>query len=296
MKPCKLYKKLKEKKVQCISCSHRCIIAKEKKGICGIRKNINGDLYLLVHEKPISLNVDPIEKKPLYHFLPRTKSFSIGCFGCNFKCDFCQNYEISQFREFYPENILEKIPKKNAKKIVEKAIENNCKSISYTYTEPSIWAEFVYEISKLAKSRNLKNIWVTNGYMTKESLKYFTKEKLIDAMNIDLKSFSEIFYQKYCGAKINPVLDSIKSAHKKGIHLEITTLIIPGLNDSEKELKEIAKFIYLVDNKGEIPWHILRFFPTYKMQDRGITPLETLKKAEKIRKEAGLRFVHLGNV
>ncbi|MEM4330854.1 MAG: AmmeMemoRadiSam system radical SAM enzyme [Candidatus Pacearchaeota archaeon] len=280
--------------VQCYACNHKCKIKKNLTGICAVRKNINNRLFLLNYGKIVSESVDPIEKKPLYHFLPNTKTYSICAVGCNFKCEWCQNFHISQAskegfifgRERKPEEI------------VKNAIMLNCPSISYTYTEPTVWSEFVLEVSRLAKKEGLKNIWVTNGYFSKECLNYFSKEKLIDAMNIDLKCFKEETYQQYCGAKLKNVLKSIKEAHKFKIHLEITTLLIPKINDSVEEIRNIAKFIFSLDKKGKIPWHISRFFPMYKFagKEHIETPLETLKKAYEIGKEEGLKFVYIGNI
>jgi pyruvate formate lyase activating enzyme len=287
MKECELYKTEKGK-VRCLACSHKCLIIDDKAGICGVRKNIGNRLYLLVYGKVASMNIDPIEKKPLYHFLPHTKTFSIGTVGCNFKCDFCQNFEISQAPKqgrIFGEEI-------KPEKIVEKAIQSGCKSIAYTYNEPAIFIEFVKDIAKIAKKKELKNILVTNGYFSKESFDYISA--YIDAMNIDFKAFSEKFYLKYCGGRLKPVLETIKRAHDKGIHIELTTLVIPGLNDSDRELRQIAKFIASVDK--DIPWHISRFFPMYKMLNKSITPISTLERAEEIGKKAGLKFVHFGNV
>jgi len=286
MKLAELYKKEKNK-IRCLACSHKCLISENSTGICGVRRNIKNKLYLLVYGKVAAMNVDPIEKKPLYHFLPGTRSFSIGTVGCNFKCDFCQNFEISQApkrgtifgKEISPEEI------------VKRAIQTKCKSISYTYTEPAIFIEFVKDVAIIAKKKKLKNVLVTNGYFTKESFDYI--KDYADAMNIDLKSFNEDFYRKYCGGELKPVLDTIKRAHEKGIHIELTTLVIPTLNDSEKEFEKIAKFIASVDKN--IPWHISRFFPMYKMLNREITPLETLRRAEGIGKKY-LNYVHIGNV
>jgi len=293
MKECVLYEKLKNKKntVRCSACSQRCVISDNKVGICGVRKNIKGKLYLLVYGKVIAAHVDPIEKKPLYHFLPGSQSYSIATARCNFRCLWCQNYDISQYKEFPRREIPGK--ETTPEKIVEDAIKTKCKSISYTYTEPAIFVEFAIDTAKLAKKKNLKNIFVTNGYITPECLDYITG--YVDAMNIDLKSFSDDFYRKYCGAThgIKPVLDNIKLAHEKKIHIEITTLVIPGLNDSDEEFEKIAKFIASVDKN--IPWHISRFFPMYKMLDKPITPFETLKKAEKIGKKY-LNHVYIGNV
>ena len=275
--------------VRCTACAHRCLIPDGKTGICNVRKNINGKLYLLVYGKVAAKHIDPIEKKPLYNFMPHTKTFSIGTFGCNFKCDFCQNADISQFKEFFGDKILgEKI---TPEKIVEEAIKTKCESIAYTYNEPAIFIEFVKDTAKIAKKKKLKNILVTNGYFTEESLNYI--KDYIDAMNIDLKSFSDDFYKKYCKARLQPVLDTIKRVSKTKIHIEITTLIIPGLNDSEQELEKIVKFISSLDKN--IPWHISRFFPHYKMMNRPITPIKTLEKAHEIGKKY-LKYVYIGNV
>jgi pyruvate formate lyase activating enzyme len=284
MHECVLYKKLSEEEVQCIACNHRCMIDNGNRGICGVRENINGKLYLLVYGLVVSENIDPIEKKPLYHFLPKTKTYSIGTVGCNFKCYFCQNHTISQMREIVGRETT-------SEEIVKRAIETGCESISYTYNEPTIFAEFVKDTAILARKKGLKNILVTNGYMTKECLEFLGKD--IDAMNIDLKSSDEKFYNKICKARLKPVIETIKLAHEKGIHIEITTLVIPGENDSIRNFENIAEFISEIDK--EIPWHISRFFPMYKMRDKSATSLETLKKAEAIGKKY-LKHVYLGNI
>jgi pyruvate formate lyase activating enzyme len=284
MKECVLYKKEKNKRVRCLACSHKCLILKNNFGICRVRKNIDGKLYLLVYGKIVAKNVDPIKKKPLYHFLPNTHTYSIGTIGCNFKCDFCQNFDISQLKEIVGDELT-------SKEIVEEAVKTGCKSISYTYNEPTIFAEFVRDVAVLAKEKGLKNIFITNGYMSEECFGFL--ENCIDAMNIDLKSFNEKFYNKNCKANLKPVLETIKRAHKKRIHIEITTLIIPHENDSDKEFENIAKFISSIDKN--IPWHISRFFPMYKMTNKEITSLDSLKKAEKIGKKY-LNHVYIGNV
>jgi len=287
MKECVLYKKEKGN-VRCFACAHKCLISEGKTGICGVRKNIKGKLYLLVYGKVVATHIDPIEKKPLYHFLPNTKTYSFGTVGCNFRCLWCQNADISQAPKegkIFGQDIT-------PSQIVEQALKTGCPSISYTYNEPTIFIEFVKDCAVLAKKKGLKNVLVTNGYMTKECLDFIAP--YTDAMNIDLKSFSEEFYIKHCGGKLKPVLETIKRAHKKGIHIELTTLIIPGLNDSEKEFEQIAKFIAKIDKN--IPWHILRFFPMYKMLDKESTPIETLKKAEETGKREGLKYVHFGNI
>ncbi len=284
MHECILYKKLKDDEVQCIACNHKCIIDENMKGICGVRKNVNGKLNLLVYGFIASENIDPIEKKPLYHFLPNTNTYSIGTVGCNFKCYFCQNYRTSQVRESIGKEV-------SPKEIVDRALKSGCKSISYTYNEPTIFAEFVKEVAVIARKKGIKNILVTNGYMSKECLDFLGN--YIDAMNIDLKSSNEKFYNKICGAKLSPVLHTIKDAYDRGIHIEITTLIIPGENNSVQEFEHIAQFIAHIDRN--IPWHISRFFPMYKMRDKEITSLDSLKKAESIGKKY-LKNVYIGNV
>lgn len=286
MKEAQFYKKLKNNIVQCQLCPHFCTVNNNDTSKCRIRKNINGKLYSLSFGNPISINIDPITKKPLYHFLLNTFTFSIGMAGCNLSCQWCQNWDLSQKN---PEEF--KIEGISPEEIVEEALKSGCPSISYTYSEPLISYEYVFDIAKLAKKKGLKNILVTNGFINKEPLEKIAP--YIDAANIDLKSFKESFYNKYCGGKLKPVLETIKRFHKAGIHVELTTLVIPGLNDSSAEFEKIAKFIASVDKK--IPWHISRFFPQYKMFDKPITPIETLQRAEKI----GLKYlehVHLGNV
>ena len=274
--------------VRCFACAHKCFIRKSKVGICAVRRNVDGELYLLVYGKIASLAIDPIEKKPLYYFLPGSKSLSLGTVGCNFKCRWCQNYGISQASKKNDLFGHEKTPEE----LVELAIKYGCKSISYTYNEPTIWLEFVKDIAELARQKGIKNVLVTNGYFSKESFEFIAPH--IDAMNIDLKSLSSKTYEKYCGAKLRPILENIKRTYERGIHLELTTLVIPKVNDSEKELRKIANFISSLDKN--IPWHISRFFPIYKMKDRTFTPKETLEKAYEIGKKEGLKYVHLGNI
>lgn len=274
----------KNEKVKCNLCSHRCTILEGKSGICGVRKNNDGKLYSLVYGKAVSANVDPIEKKPLFHFLPGSKSFSFATAGCNFRCSFCQNFDISQ-----PSRITgEELP---PEEIVKLAIENNCKSIAYTYTEPTVFFEYALDTMKLAKKRGLRNLWVTNGYYTKETLE--TMHQWLDAVNIDLKSMDEKFYLKTTGAKLQHVLDSIKRTHEAGVWTEITTLVIPGHNDSDANLRNMAEFIASVSK--DMPWHVSRFFPMHKMLDTPITPIETLERAYGIGKNAGLDYVYVGN-
>jgi pyruvate formate lyase activating enzyme len=272
-------------KVKCLACAHECLLALNARGKCFIRKNINNSLVLEAYGASASFGVDVIEKKPLYHFLPGSLTFSFGTLGCNFKCFFCQNHEISMPKSFsFKKNL-------SPTEAVSLALFNNCKSISYTYNEPLVFAEYALDTAHYAKSKSLKNILVTNGFFSKSSLELFSK--VIDAVNIDLKSFSDDFYKEHCKASLLPVLRAIKFFHKKNIWVEITTLLIPGLNDSEDEIRNIAKFIASVNRN--IPWHISRFFPMYKAQ-LDITPIKTLELAKKIGEEVGLNFMYIGNV
>ncbi len=305
MKECILYKKLDNNKVQCTACKQNCIIPENNTGICAVRQNKDGKLYLLVYGKAASVNTDPIEKKPLYHFLPGTEIFSLGTVGCNFACDFCQNWDISQVTKNLKNKLLKENKIKNIdveigklgyelspEKIVDICIEKNIPSIAYTYNEPAIFLEYAYDTAKLANKKGLKNIFVTNGYETEEALKLI--KPYLDAMNIDLKSFNDDFYKKICKARLQPVLDTIKFAHKLGIWIEITTLLIPTKNDSDEELKKIADFISDIDKN--IPWHITAFHPDYKMKDVPSTSLNTLNKAYNIGKKAGLKYIYVGNI
>jgi len=289
MKEALLYQKLGEKNVQCVLCNHRCRIQEGQKGICGVRENQGGVLYTLVYRQLISRNVDPIEKKPLFHFAPGSRSFSIATVGCNFHCDFCQNYEISQMprdqKQIWGDDV-------SPEQIVAMAQKAGCRTIAYTYTEPTIYFEYALDIAKLASAKGLKNIFVTNGYMTEEALR--TIHPHLHGANVDLKSFGEEFYQKRCGARLQGVLQSLRVMKTLGVWVEITTLLIPGLNDSDEELHRLAEFI--VSLGRETPWHISRFHPMYKMLDHSPTSVRILEKARKIGLEVGLRYVYTGNV
>jgi len=285
-----LYEKLPGNLTHCYLCSHQCKIAEEKFGFCGVRQNIKGTLYTHVYAEVIAAHTDPVEKKPLYHFLPGTSSFSIATIGCNFHCSFCQNFKISQasLRDSsldYGERLL-------PEDVVRLALENHCKSISYTYTEPTIFFEYALDIAKIAKSQGLFNIFVTNGYMTKPCLEMI--RPYLDAANVDLKFFKDSSYKKICAASLEPVLNSIRLMHELGIWVEVTTLIIPGENDSEQELRGIAEFIAHVDKN--IPWHISRFHPDYKFVDYQMTSEKTLNLSYEFGKSAGLKFIYIGNV
>lgn len=287
-----LYERLDEKRVRCKTCPHFCLIGPNKRGICGVRENREGKLYALNYGKAAACHIDPIEKKPFYHFLPGTESLSIATVGCNLRCENCQNWEISQSPKPDKEILGEDLA---PEKIVEMALQNNLPSISYTYTEPTIFLEYALDTMKLAKKAGLKNTWVTNGYTSKETLELIYP--YLDAANVDLKSFSDEFYIKYCGARLQPILDNLKRMARKKIWLEITTLAIPTLSDSEKMFKNIAEFIK--NELGpETPWHISQFsgIISWKLKDLPDTPIETLKRAYEIGKEAGLKYVHIGNV
>jgi pyruvate formate lyase activating enzyme len=289
MKEAMFYEREADNHVRCGLCRFRCLIGDGARGICAVRENRGGTLYSLVYGKLCAEHVDPIEKKPLFHVMPGSTTYSIATVGCNFHCRHCQNFTISQVDRNAPIPGAEQTPQE----IVRRARENGCRSISYTYTEPTIFYEYAYDTARLAREAGLKNIFVTNGYISREALS--TIAPFLDAANIDLKGFSEGFYREYVHAKLSEVLDSIIEHRKQGIWLELTTLIIPGLNDSDSELQGIASFI--VANLGiDTPWHVSQFHPTYRLTDRPRTPVETLRRARDIGRAAGLRYVYEGNV
>jgi len=282
--------KRKENKVLCKACNQRCVLDVGEYGKCGIRKNENGDLYLVVYGLAAAFNIDPIEKKPLFHFLPGTEILSVGTVGCNFSCKFCQNFEISQYPQEHNYEVFGTTLMPET--IVNIAKTRKIPSIAFTYNEPVVVFEYAYDTFKLAKQNGIKTVFVSSGYETKEAID--TIKPYLDAANIDLKAFTDRFYREICGARLKPVLDSIEYTYKQGIWIEITTLIIPGENDSKEELRDIARFIASIDKN--IPWHVSRFYPMYKMLDRSPTPIEKLKEAYEIGKEEGLNYVYVGNV
>ncbi len=276
--------------VRCRLCSHFCRIEPSRRGLCGVRENRGGTLHTLVADRVAALHIDPVEKKPLYHFHPGTMTLSFGTMGCNFSCTFCQNSSLSQpprqglaieGRAITPDEL------------VQAALNNKTHSISYTYSEPTVFFELMLPTAKLAKTKGLANIIVSNGYQSPECLEELGP--YIDAANIDLKSFRDSFYQERCGARLKPVLRNLKRIKKLGWWLEVTTLIIPGLNDSSEELTELALFIGK-ELSTVTPWHISRFHPDFRMLDRPPTPVETLERAWRIGREAGLEYVYVGNV
>jgi pyruvate formate lyase activating enzyme len=290
MKEAMLYQKLDGGAVRCALCAHRCRIAARQRGICAVRENRDGVLYSLVYGRSISAAVDPIEKKPLYHFYPGARAFSIATAGCNFTCTFCQNADISQApREGRGwESWARDLP---PEQVVRLAQRERCTTIAYTYTEPTVFFEYAYDCSVLATKAGLKNIFVTNGYMTAEALE--TIGENLHAANVDLKG-SDAFYRKLCGGRQGPVLDSIRKMREMGVWVEVTTLIIPGHNDDEATLRALAEFLASVD--PDMPWHLSRFGPRYKLLDAPPTPVETLHRAAEIGYAAGLRYVYAGNV
>ena len=289
MKEAMFYERPGGSQVRCGLCRFKCLISDGARGICAVRENRGGTLYSLVYGKLCAEHVDPIEKKPLFHVMPGSRSYSIATEGCNFHCRHCQNYTISQVGRSAPVRGSDRTPQET----VQRAIENNCASISYTYTEPTIFYEFAYDTARLAREAGLKNIFVTNGYISREALT--TIAPYLDAANIDLKGFSEEFYRDIVHAHLPEVLDSIIEYKRQGIWLELTTLIIPGLNDSDAELQGIAGFI--AANLGiDTPWHVSQFYPTYELTDRPRTPVATLRRARDIGLAAGLRYVYEGNV
>ena len=290
MKEAVLYDRLEDRAVKCHLCRHGCKIDEGKKGICGVRLNKDGTLFTLVYDKVVSTNVDPIEKKPLFHFLPGSKSFSIATVGCNFFCTFCQNYSISQMPRDRGRIIGEAY---SPSEIVALAVANDCRSIAYTYTEPTIYYELARETMVEAKKSGVFNVFVTNGYMTRDMLD--DAKGLIDAANVDLKAFNDRFYLHYCKARREGVIDTLRYMKELGIWLEVTTLLIPTLNDDPTEVRELARFIRN-DLGAETPWHVSRYYPQYKEQGLPPTDVEALRRVRQVGLDEGLHHVYTGNV
>ena len=290
MKEALLYESLGEKRIRCNLCEHRCIITDGKLGVCNVRENRNGILYTLVYGQTISQHVDPIEKKPLYHFYPGSTSYSLATVGCNFRCQWCQNWEIAHLPRERGVITGYDSPPDN---IIRDAIASHSRSIAYTYTEPTIFFEYAYDIARLAHKAGIANVYVTNGYMTSEMLQMM--HPYLDAANVDLKAFQEKTYKRYVGSGLQPGLDRLVEMKKLGIWLEVTTLVIPGVNDDLEELRDVAKFM-VKELSPETPWHLSRFFPHYKMSNIPPTPLQTLHQAVEIGKDEGLHYIYMGNV
>jgi pyruvate formate lyase activating enzyme len=290
MKEAMFYTPLPEGEVRCNLCNHRCKIKEGKRGICGVRENRDGKLYSLVYGKVVAEHIDPIEKKPFFHFLPGSRAFSIGTVGCNFHCKHCQNFDISQHPQEHKGEIIGQ--GRTPKQIVTSAKAAGCETIAYTYTEPSIFYEFSYDIALLARKEGIKNVFVSNGYISSEAARQLAP--YLDAINVDLKAFTDKFYKTVCGARLKPVLKTIQLMKELGVWVEVTTLIIPALNDGDQELRDIARFVKGVGS--EVPWHVSQFYPAYKIVDRPPTPVATLRRAREIGMEEGLRYVYEGNV
>ena len=284
-----LYVSHEDGSVTCSICAHRCYLVEGQRGICAVRQNRDGRPVSLVYGRLVAESMDPIEKKPLFHVLPGSLSYSISTRGCNFRCSHCQNASISQVGR--SENVEISGVLRKPEDVVSAAVSGGCQSISYTYVEPTVFFEYGYDCCRLAVERGIKNIFVSNGYMTRESLELLAP--FISAVNIDIKAFTDSFYKKVCGARLQPVLDSVRLFKELGVWLEVTTLLIPGLNDSDKELSDIASFLASIDTS--IPWHITGFYPAYHMLNVEPTSVAALKRAWQIGRTKGLKYVYTGN-
>jgi pyruvate formate lyase activating enzyme len=283
-----LYTRLEGSAVKCSLCENRCTIKEGKSGICSVRVNQGGTLFATTYGKVTAEAIDPIEKKPLFHFLPGSICYSLGCVGCNFHCEHCQNWHIS--RATTDTIRLIDLPPEEA---VDRAVANQCRSIAWTYNEPTIWHEYARDTGILARSRGLGTIYVTNGYITEEGLRDL--QPVLNAFRVDIKAFSDDFYRKVCGGRLEPVLRSTALARELGMHVEIVNLVIPGLNDSREETDALVRWVIEHTGPGT-PVHFTRFHPDYHMNDRAATPVATLEKIYQRAKELGLRFPYLGNV
>lgn len=298
MKEALLYKKLKNKTAQCQTCAHYCVLRSGQRGLCGVRENVAGKIYSLVYGVAVAHLVDPIEKKPLFHFLPGTQTYSLAAVGCNLTCKNCQNYGISQGCKnpgLSREQIASLGSKMSPRDLVAEALSLKCPSISYTYTEPTVYLEYALDTMRLAKKNELKNVWISNGFLSKESRRKI--KNFVDAADIDIKSMDDDFYKEICGARLKPVLETCQELKNWGVWLEITTLVIPGLSDGPENLKRVAHFI--AEKLGpETPWHVSQFSPEISWQLHGIkrTPEAKLRQAYDIGKHAGLMHVYTGNI
>ena len=287
-KEARFWKTLSDSKVQCSLCSHRCKIDNKKVGICGVRRNENGRLFSLIYGSCSSVAADPIEKKPLYHFHPGTNALSLGTVGCNFKCIHCQNYGISTASPDF--SYMQEI---TPERTIDLAKQYDCQGIAYTYNEPTIWHEFTFDSAKLAKKNDLYTVYVTNGYISENPLRELSS--VLDAMNIDVKAFTNDFYKKVCKASLQPVLDTCVLAKELDIHVELTYLVIPGYNDSLKEVENFCKWVFERLGK-DVPIHFTRFHPDHNLIDVPRTPMETMLKVYDIAKRTGILYCYLGNV
>ena len=290
MKEALFYERMSDNTVRCRLCGHHCKIEDAQRGICGVRENKKGTLYSLVYGKVIAEHIDAMEKKPLFHFLPGSKAFSIGTVGCNFHCKHCQNADISQYPHEHQGRIIGE--ERTPEEIVESAQKSHCEAIAYTYTEPTIFYEFAYDTAILARKVGIKNVFVSNGYMAPDAARHIGP--YLDAINVDVKSFSDRVYKQICGGRLKPVLETVQLMKDLGVWVEVTTLVIPDLNDGTQELQQIARFLKGID--PAIPWHVTQFYPAYRLADRPPTPVETLRRARRIGLDEGLHYVYEGNV
>lgn len=290
MKEAMLYRRLESSEVICELCLHQCRIKPGRRGICGVRMNAGGTLYTLVYDRVAAIQVDPIEKKPFFHFQPGSTSLSLATVGCNLRCFYCQNHHLSQLPKAPHGRIIGDSLK--PQEIIRVALTHRCRSLAYTYTEPTVFFELVYDTARLARTHGLKNLLVTNGYMSPAALRLLCP--YIDGANVDLKGFSDRAYRRVCGARLKPVLESIRFMRELGLWVEVTTLIVPGHNDSDEELQQIAEFLTSVSY--DLPWHVSAFLPAYKMLDRPATSVETIHRAYAIGRSAGLHYVYCGNI
>ena len=285
-----LYERREGAQVQCRLCAHECTIAPDKYGLCRVRRNVAGRLFTCNYHALVAMHVDPIEKKPLFHFLPGSTSLSIAAAGCNFQCAFCQNWQISQAPRTGGLPGGQDMP---PERIVQAAVERGCASVSYTYTEPTVFFELAYDTARLARQRGIRNCFVSNGYMTPAAVEAIAP--YLDAINVDLKAFRDETYQRVMKARLEPVLLCLRELVRHGVWVEVTTLIVPGMNDSTAELRDIAGFI-AGELGPDVPWHVSRFHGDYQMQDAPPTPVAKLHEALKLGQQAGLRYVYAGNV
>ena len=291
LKEAMLVKPLSGNAVQCQVCEHFCAIKVGQTGKCGVRRNIGGTLHSTVYADPVAVHVDPVEKKPLFHFLPQQQILSIGTYGCNFFCPFCQNWQMSQMRE--ADEREGSAQRATPEALVRTCLQHGIPMIAYTYNEPTVFFEYTYDTARLAHEKGIRNVYVSNGFMSQAALD--TIEPYLDAINVDLKAFSDEFYRQQCGARIEPVKRNIATiARETEIWIEITTLLIPGVNDSDEELQAMAE--WLAEVEPDMPWHVSAFHPDYQMLDRPPTPPQALARAYEIGKRAGLRHVYVGNV
>jgi pyruvate formate lyase activating enzyme len=275
--------------VRCVACAHRCVLRPSRVGICGVRQNRGGWLYTLVYGEVVAAKAEPVEKKPFFHFMPGSYAYSVGSKGCNFHCAYCQNWEMSQAHR---EGLVPESRNLNPEEVIEEAVAAGVRSMAYTYVEPTVFIEFALDSMVRARSAGLHNVFVTNGYETPEAIELVAR--YLDAANIDLKAANDTFYRRTCGATWEPVRDCVVEMRKRGIWIELTTLIVPGMNDDRRELTALAEWIATAVGP-ETPWHLTRFQPAYRLTDLAPTPAATLVQAAQVAREVGLRHVYVGN-